>query len=184
MKTSFLILVCTLAFLQGRTQPGLEKMDLKNIVKNEDSIKLFIEKDFENIIFNRKTLIESGHSLAFEEFNKKIKIPTQVSVYGIPADDVYAYKANDSNFALYLLIEIDMDKIKLITDHLGLPENIEEFSEIESGQFSFLNWNFESLSFWLDKDVFANSKYKTANKCILTITNMPISEVRNKEELF
>jgi hypothetical protein len=185
MKTYFLVFTCTLFFLRGQTQTYLEKMELQDIIKNEDSIKQFIDTAFDNIFLEKEKLLESGHSLAFEKFNKKIKINNNhLSVHLIPIVDAFAYKANDSNFALYLLINVDKEKIDMLVKGLGLPENIEEYSAIELGQFAFLNWKFESLSFWLDKDVFANNKYKTANKCILTITNMPISDVRNDENIF
>ena len=172
-----------LSFLCGYSQTIIKQMELHEIIKDKNSISTFIDQNFELIVVDRKTLIDTSHSLVFEEFNRKIKPNNKyISVYGIPVNDAYAYK-KDSSFALYLLVEVDINNIEQIVKYLGLPENIEEYTEIKSGQFAFLNWKFDSLFFWLDKDIFANSKYKTSNKCILTITNMSISQIRNKEKL-
>ena len=180
MKIFVFIIVYILFFLQSHSQGASNKMELKNIIKDEHSIRAFIDQNLEQMMVDKDALLDSNHSLAFEKFNKRLKQNNDsVSVYDIPINDIYAYTIADSSFALYLLIQIDIVKLERIIDYLGLPENLEDYNEIQTGNFSFLTWNFDSLSFWLDKDRFGNSKDRTTDKCILTITNIPISSLRD-----
>lgn len=183
MKSFALIFFPVIFFSSALAQGHFKKMDLKSVLTSEVAIREFIDSEFTNVNPSRVRLLEEGHPLSFEKFNKEIKSPSsKYFIYDLPISNLFALK-EDFCFAIYLLVELDLTKIKHLTGFFGFPENIESEEEINTGSFRFLTWTLGPIKVWLDNDVFGNSQKAIHNSGILLVTNMKRSDLIDKENI-
>jgi hypothetical protein len=155
-----------------------EDVPLDAIFKHFESVYEFINTNLEDTSFKRSDLLEMNHSLTMNEFNKSLKKSTRnYTLLNTPIDGINAYVKGSQDVALYLIIELDSNRLDQIISSQGLPDNIETISEIQSKQFSFLHWDKKNYSIWLNRDVFGRSRTNSVNKFIVTVTNIPLRQL-------
>jgi hypothetical protein len=151
-------------------------MELNNIITNKTALSEFLKTDFDPVQPDSKKLFEEDHSLSWDEFNRQLRDGAKAySLLGAPIKNLYAYVI-DTGFALYVLMEFDLEQAVSFMTAWGVPESAESKEEVESGNFSFLHWRFTPLDIIVMKDRFAGGM-----KAIGTITNMKYAYLLNKE---
>ena len=180
-KILFVVILITQSLLTY--SQSSKTMELKKLMHSESLLREFINNNFTDTTVDRKKIFEESHSLFLNEFNQVLKKPSeQYYINGEIINELYAYKKDDSIIALYLLLDMELEKIHSLTRIMGMPENIESEDELKEGIFPFLIWSFKPLQVWLLSDKTANRKHRVKTKMILTVTNVKIGSLINMEE--
>jgi hypothetical protein len=181
-KISLLILVCFI--LNASFGQMNQSMDLSNLINNASSLHDFVNDRFHSGSFDRHKLIDEAHPLLLNEVNQVINDSSiDYSFFGLNVNELYAFVKNDSNTAVYILLDLDLNKIKMLVKSLGNPENLESADVLDTGEFSFLTWKLGSLRIWLQNDSVSNKKQIVRSKSLITITNMNYGDLINMEKI-
>lgn len=146
-------------------------MDIGNIIFNISEIKNFINSKFRITNFNREALLLNSHSLCTKEFNMELENDIRYKLFGLPVIDLYAYQETSDNVCLYILMDLDREKLFSFVEDSGQPENVLP-EDIVSGDFDFLAWHRSDLDLSMMKDRFQRSEIIDHYRVVIMATNI------------
>lgn len=148
------------------------KMDIGNIIFNKFEMKRFINLNFKDSTFKREDLIADNHSLSLNKFNMVlINENKKYLLFNLPTINLFAYSETAEDFCLYILMDLNKEKISSLIDHVGYPENVNS-EDFFSGDFDFLVWNNSEIDLIIMKDRFQKSELKEHLRVIVKATNI------------
>lgn len=143
-KTKFYFLFLTLNYfgLASWAQSLDKPMELSNLFINEKAAIDFIKSDFQEL----KPLTDAEktfHSILYLKFNKELKnTDKSYTFFGNPIDLIYAYYdvTEKDKFALYILLDIKKDDLKIFSKIWGHPGNV-SINDFASDEFDSQMWH-------------------------------------------
>jgi hypothetical protein len=170
-------------FQRSSGQNQLPVMEINKVILDEKALISFIDHAFVDTTYNSEELLNQNHSMVLEEFNKVLKHQNETYfLHDLPILELYAHRSNKQDVMLYLILDLDLEKIQKLSEELGLPNNLVSEEELRKGQFHFLTWDRKPINLWLSKDRFGNTRTNSKNRVILKVTNFKSSSLRNEEE--
>lgn len=127
-------------------------MEIGNIILAWDSIGHFIGEHFKPVNLSYGQRFESEHPLLMSNFNLELKNDTaRYTLFGIPAEQIFAYKDQEFRFAVYVLFELDDRNLDQLATNLGYPENVPTKEEFHKRDFDFLYWKHKKFEIFVNR---------------------------------
>ncbi len=186
----FLILaVFWLSNLQlGYSQSNKGTMDIIDIVHNEKVIIDWIKKDFQPDDTTTLEKVVDFHPILVDGTNRKLAVsPALFSFCKLPLEMAYANYREGNKFSVHLLINLDTNKIELLKDGLGLPDNVTD-EDWKNRDFDFLAWKKGSTWISVLKNYIAQQDLRVPSSkryslYIVTISNAAHGELPKAEPI-
>ncbi|MEO3405476.1 hypothetical protein AAFN85_16315 [Mucilaginibacter sp. CAU 1740] len=152
--------------------------NLENSVFSFRGLEDFIAQDFSPVSYSKSELRQANHPIELYRFNRIYKNDLPLSLFGIAVKNIYAYRQNDDNLCLYLLLPVNSHRnIDRFCESLGRPWNVTE-DDYRQRRYGSLMWQKEELEVVLMKN-FDYSNPESTN--LLIITNIKLSALVNND---
>lgn len=159
-------------------------MNLKDIIDDKHKILKFIDSNFKYLLPDRVELRSQNHSLYLNEFNMVLKEPEKkFSFFNLSIRGLYAYLETKDQFCLYLLTDLNREKLSSFIHLIGFPENVLP-ADIESNDFDFLVWNKGDFDVILLKDRIRYDPGSPDTQCVFQIYNIKGTLLSDNRKLF
>lgn len=127
----------------AQTQPS-SKLELCDILTKQESILTFLYDNFQPV--EELTVMQKiKHPLIFSRFNRKLRFEDSKHTFlSSPVDLLSAYEVQDNKFCLYIITDLDLQKLKLFSEKIGFPQNVFK-EDFLNRDFEFLYWRYNDL---------------------------------------
>lgn len=144
MKTLiiFLLFTSNISFAQ-MIDSNMNELKDKLLIK--ERFMKFIQNEFDTYNISKIEAIAQNHFLSIQNFNRTVKDKRiTYHFFGLPVEKIFSFYKNQNEGAVYMLINIDYQKLKNFVDVLGIPENTTK-DDFEKGDFEIVVWRWNGL---------------------------------------
>ncbi len=164
--TFLLLLPVTMSYSQIESKYNFK---LDKLIFQKETLLQLIHKQFNYYEFNWEERFELNNEFSIYKINRRATSTIEnYSLFGYAVEHLYGYtNGNASEFAIYLMVKLDVFLLNKIVSELGNPEGIE--SKINSlDDHNILFWSKERFQVLMTKRDFGNNK----NKWGIIISNL------------
>lgn len=178
-----LFLICGYQNLSAQ-QSNSDIMELDKIITKESTLPGFIDENLSDFSMSKMEKLKVRYPLIFNKVNKKLVEPGKACMlFGIPINDIYAFRMGGESFCLYLLLDIDAGRLGHIVDSLGMPQNVTA-EDYEARDFDFLAWHPPGIDILLYEYRWGAVQEPGKAKSIIEVTNMRPNDILCTEPIF
>ncbi|MBO9673091.1 MAG: hypothetical protein J7577_06590 [Sphingobacteriaceae bacterium] len=154
-------------------------MELSSLFINEKKAIEFIQSDFKDL--KPLTAVEKeSQPILYLKFNKTLKdTDKKYTFFDRPVDLICAYydSSEKNKFALYILLDIKRDDLKMFAKLWGHPGNV-SFEDYANGDFNSQMWNKDGVDIVIGRS-FADDYGRDSQ--IVQLSNIKLQELINIE---